>query len=65
MTKKDYVLITRVLRDSRPFGDYDRSPEEYVILRKWKKICENFVCELLEDNTRFNANKFLTACNYY
>lgn len=66
MTKKDYILIARVMQNSKP-QPIDESASVMLLLyrRSWNKTVENFVHELLNDNPRFDTQKFLISCHYY
>ena len=57
MTKKDYELIARAMKAE--LGDYDNMSEGY---RAILKIVEILITIFKENNERFNAIKFLTAC---
>ena len=58
MTKKDFELIARVLKEvgSRPFALSDRESELHSC------ICVEFADELQHVNPRFNRVRFLAAC---
>lgn len=53
MTKKDYELIARVLRDESSDGQAYRPDET---------LCLAMADALAEDNPRFDRVKFLVAC---
>jgi len=50
MTKKDYILLARVIKKS--------SGKSYAICELVKELCE----ELKKDNSKFDSDRFLTAC---
>lgn len=51
MTRKDYIIIARVIKDLPVEG---KSPRIIV--------CESFIPELQADNANFKPDKFRTAC---
>lgn len=57
MTRKDFELIARVLRETRVSGD--ESPAKDAILND---AAYHFAAELRYTNERFDADRFLTAC---
>lgn len=62
MTKKNYVLIAKSLRDSRP--ELPFSDSQYVAKKQWSITVENIAHDLAKDNERFNRQVFLRACGY-
>jgi hypothetical protein len=54
MTKKDYVLIAKVLKDS--------SELERIEPVVFKLVCKRFSKVLANENPRFDRGRFLTAC---
>ena len=52
MTRKDYELIAKVLRNS----------DEIIDEMALEAIAENFANELESTNPRFNPARFLSAC---
>lgn len=59
MTKKDYILLARVMAESRP-GKSTTSD----MLGNWQSICLKLAAELKNENPRFDYDKFLKACGY-
>lgn len=57
MTKKDYIKLAAVLRDTRDIGDgYDTSYDTWsAIVTRITRVCA-------EDNPRFDVNLFHAAC---
>jgi len=56
MTRKDYVLIAKVL--SRREGDTVQE------LLNWGNMCGDMARELGNENSRFNRETFLKACGF-
>ena len=57
MTKKDYILIAKVIKEVATGWNYD-SKYAYVVSTIAVQLAER----LEKDNTRFNRDKFLKAC---
>ena len=56
MTKKDYVLIARVIKDAN-------DGMKNGIITEPVDFIASHLCEILEaDNPRFNREQFLSAC---
>lgn len=65
MTKKDYIKIAQVLKESKPDTMYYDRENDYQFARfEWKNICERMADMLADDNPLFNRVKFLKACGY-
>lgn len=56
MTRKDYVLIAKVL--SRRQGDTVQE------LLNWGNMCGDMAREFANENSRFNRETFLKACGF-
>lgn len=61
MTRKDFELIARVLRDSKPDDLLLRYVESHAIA--WNGIVQRFANELQKTNLRFDVDKFRDACS--
>ena len=57
MTRKDYELIARSLRSTKP--DELSTTVEQVL---WRRTCRVFAGDLQADNPNFNCKLFLRAC---
>jgi hypothetical protein len=57
MTKKDYILLAKVMRNCRPQEHEDR-----VVWKSWRNIVDNLDADLFEDNSRFDYARFCKAC---
>ena len=54
MTRKDYIAIARIIRESDAYlPEYGRV-----------NLIEEFCSMLLDDNPRFSASRFRSACNW-
>lgn len=56
MTRKDYVLIAAVMATERPDGN----AMNYDV---WRQIVGALGNALQDDNPRFDAQRFIDACN--
>lgn len=56
MTKRDFILIARVLRAAK--GDASRATEAATVAR----IAAGFAEELAQCNPKFDSARFLAAC---
>lgn len=56
MTKKDFEMIAKVLRDSKP--DCCEAEER----EQWSDVVFNFMKCLQKTNPRFDWKRFLAAC---
>lgn len=57
MTKKDYKVIAKILREHiQMTGEVD--------LTIWANLCHDFARELFADNERFSYEKFYVACGF-
>jgi hypothetical protein len=56
MTKKDYELIARILRDARAIGT--TGAERHLL----DIIASDFADSLAKDNPRFKKERFFAAC---
>ena len=63
MTRKDYELIAAALRSSRGRigDDLGHNPEQS---RGVRRAAAHLADALAQDNPRFDAQRFLTACGY-
>lgn len=57
MTRKDYVKIAEVLKNSKPSGE--ESPQAHT---RWGGLVYRMATMLAEDNKRFDEDKFIQAC---
>jgi hypothetical protein len=60
MTRKDYVLLAKVLRESKTGEFIDAFPVSGEEMRL--DIIGRIATMLQQDNPRFNREKFITAC---
>lgn len=60
MTRKDYVLISDVLKNERPDRDGTRWADG--ARDEWSTIAMNIARALASDNPRFDRARFLKAC---
>jgi hypothetical protein len=60
MTRKDYVLIAAAL--ARPIDAFDTPLETHAASCAWAQACDNVADALAKDNSRFDRERFLTAC---
>lgn len=56
MTRRDYVLIAKVISDLKGYMATSHSPIKEL-------VCDNFVAVLKRENGNFNEEKFRAACN--
>ena len=56
MTRKDYVLVAKVLAGA--------STEGVAGLLNWGGTCEYMAQEFANENPRFNRDTFLKACGF-
>lgn len=61
MTKKDYVEIARIFKDTRRF--HSTYNKEGHATAKISDLEDAFVALLQSDNPRFDCERFLKACN--
>ena len=59
MTKKDYIMIAKVIRNNTIINNDDMLPHNKI--NKITLICD-FMREFHKDNSLFNGNKFVDAC---
>ncbi len=72
MTRKDYELIAKAIRDTqaRIQNDHVQYSETFLMaqrddkLRGVRRTATHLAVELLADNPAFNQQRFLTACGY-
>ena len=65
MTKKDYIKIAAVLADFKgrlDIGDYT-DPTKDNGIRVFDDLTDDFCSLFVEDNPRFDLNKFKSAVN--
>ncbi len=58
MTRKDYVLLAKALRDAEPVRATIGSPERVA----WFAACASVSDALMRENPRFNSARFMDAC---
>lgn len=59
MTRKDYIILARVLKKSKP----DFHPQlRGALIDGWARICKEISAALDVDNPRFDRARFLQAC---
>ena len=61
MTKRDYIIIAKALASARPILKMD--PCAYAALTAWEKACNSVKSALAQDNSTFDAERFMKACN--
>ena len=59
MTRKDYILIAKALKQAEPTDDEN---EQGTALSGWVKSVKYVAVTLGRENSRFNEDKFLEAC---
>lgn len=64
MSKKDYIILARALKESRPEKVTPYDERYHGALIAWNVTVENITYELAKDNNRFNRNKFMSAAGY-
>lgn len=64
MSKKDYELLAKALKDSKPQKYPLEGDRLQVALVQWNSTVEIIAFDLANNNIRFNRNKFLSACGY-
>ena len=57
MTKKDYILLADALAQSRPLPQWDAP-----LHRQWRADVRYIASALRTTNPRFDADKFIAAC---
>ena len=69
MTKKDFILIAAVLKESKPEYEidiYENLQSIRTIINPaytlWEGIVKSFATELQQTNQLFNKNRFIIAC---
>jgi len=57
MTKKDYIMLARVIKDSKlTYNEFDKATSKGGLI--------DLLCVALkQDNNRFDDTKFVEACN--
>jgi hypothetical protein len=63
MTKKDFELIARALRDARPGGNVARA--EPNVMMQWTATVMRISAALMDTNPRFDAERFRKACGTF
>jgi hypothetical protein len=59
MTKKDYILLARALKDARTHADVEGGDMRTPTVDE----TSGFIADALQrDNPRFDRDRFLTAC---
>lgn len=58
MTRKDYVLLAKAMHGNKPdgYGQYIGR------ITQWRKDCQALADALAQDNSAFDAQRFITAC---
>lgn len=65
MTRKDYELIAKAIRDTQERIKNDATNEDRTEqLRGVRRTAAHIAQALAADNGRFDAGRFLTACGY-
>jgi hypothetical protein len=67
MSKKDYELIARALKDSKPQSKLNANYQDNVYFERmvvWESVINKVAAEMENENPRFNRAKFLQACGY-
>jgi hypothetical protein len=63
MTKTDYELIARTLKENEPPIDWGYEDDTIKVAHEyWQTCVEQFSRDLEQDNPRFSKTKFLQAC---
>ncbi len=63
MTKRDYQLIANVLRAQLDAIDLESvAIHRFMLTEQVIEIATNFVNTLIQDNPRFDKDKFMDAC---
>jgi hypothetical protein len=67
MTKKDYERIATALRYVKPTSPLGTPKHHKIVLesmsKQWVWTVEELAATLLQNNPRFNREKFYAACN--
>jgi hypothetical protein len=63
MQHRHFAAIASALRDSKPIPEYDESHNP-AKMAQWKSTVNSFIVICRSSNARFNAERFLAACNY-
>lgn len=65
MTKKDYILIAKLIREGLERAEAARHDEERTaeFSALWR-FADQFALEARRDNPRFDRHRFLFACNF-
>ncbi len=58
MTRRDYVLLSNALASTRP--DFLRQPMSW---RVWDQTIRAVANAIAQNNSTFNTDRFLAACN--
>lgn len=58
MQHRHFAVIAAALRDAKPLNATD------VGMNQWQSTVNSFVVVCRSSNGRFNAERFLAACNY-
>lgn len=62
MTRKDYILIAKAIRDASEETRAVFGPDAHEV--GTRKVADYIADALAQDNPRFDAQRFLTACGY-
>ena len=63
MTRKDYIKFAQMFHAIKPERDLCDGDTHYSVLRsQWMEFMLNTSCLFKEDNPRFSASRFETAC---
>jgi hypothetical protein len=57
MTRRDFILISETLKESRP-----PDPRKDRVWRNWRDTCERMANALVGTNPNFDRARFLNAC---
>lgn len=59
MSRKDYIILARALKNSKP----DLHPQlRGALIDIWVRTCKEISATLAADNPRFDHARFLQAC---
>lgn len=63
MTRKDYVMLAGIIKDCNLIPTLNKNKEEGLIQADILfTVASQLAYKLVQDNPRFDRNKFMTAC---
>jgi len=62
MTRKDYELIAKIMRDTRPTADSGDHYHNVGTMDEWLYVIETAVLAFHADNPKFQPDRFRKAC---